>query len=191
MSRTDLTDPRIGALKPRKVAYDVCEARSRAVEVLAAIRLGQPRSRSRGPGPAQRREELRPVAAVRRPFETHQLGAILERRLAERDRYPERSRAWVFPSAKSRSGRIDSSMQHLNGRIGEARGAQFWFDALYRNFIAVAKDELEPPAGLAARLAGCAGPQYATEVGAAKWSMEELRDSAQRIAGRIDELAES
>ena len=91
MSRTDLTDPRIGALKPRKVAYDVrdrklrgfglrvlpsgrkrffvhCqhrgervwkivgdaaaidvrEVRSRAVEVLAAIRLGEDPPRDPG-----------------------------------------------------------------------------------------------------------------------------------------------
>ena len=91
MSRTDLTDPRIGALKPRKVAYDVrdrklrgfglrvlpsgrkrffvhyqhrgeriwkilgdaaaidvCEARSRAVEVIAAIRLGEELPRDPG-----------------------------------------------------------------------------------------------------------------------------------------------
>ena len=55
----------------------------------------------------------------------------------------------------------------------------------------MAEDELELPAGLAARLAGCDGLQYAAGGGAAEWSTEELRDSAQRIADRIDELEES
>ena len=58
---------------------------------------------------------------------TRQLAAILERRFAERERFPEHRRVWVFPSETSRSGRINSSMQHLNARIGEAGGAKFWF----------------------------------------------------------------
>ena len=119
-----------------------------------------------------------------------QPGAILERRMHERVRYSEHTRVRVFPSEAGPSGRL-YRLQHLNGRIGEAGGARFWFDALQRNFIAVAEDELELPAGLAARLAGCAGPQYAAGGGAAEWSIEELRDSAQRIADRIDELEES
>ena len=41
---------------------------------------------------------------------TRQLAAILERRFAERERFPEHSRVWVFPSKTSRSGRINSSM---------------------------------------------------------------------------------
>ena len=55
---------------------------------------------------------------------TRQLAAILERRFAERERLPEHSRVWVFPSETSRSGRINSSMQHLNARIGEAGGGE-------------------------------------------------------------------
>ena len=107
MSRTDLTDPRIGALKPRKVAYDVrdrklrgfglrvlpsgrkrffvhCqhrgervwkivgdaaamdvrEARSRAVEVLAAIRLGE--------DPPRDPDETLFEAVAKAAFERHQ-----------------------------------------------------------------------------------------------------------------------
>ena len=33
-----------------------------------------------------------------------QLVAILQRRFAERDRFPERSRGWVFPSGTAESG---------------------------------------------------------------------------------------
>ena len=114
--------------------------------------------------------------------------AILCRRLAERSRFPERTWAWVFPSMAGSSGRLHR-LQHLNGRIGEAGGARFWFDALHRNFIAVAEDELDLPAGLAARLTGGAGPRDVTAGRAAGWSMDELREGAQRIADRIDELA--
>ena len=55
---------------------------------------------------------------------TRQLSAILERRLAERERFPEPTRPWVFPSDISRSGHLEG-MQHLNARIGEpvARGS--------------------------------------------------------------------
>ena len=120
---------------------------------------------------------------------TRQLGAILERRLAERDRYPEHSRAWVFPSAKSRSGRMDSSMQHLNARIGEAGGAKFWFHALRNCFITVADRELMLPTNLTKRLVNHARPQDVTEGYAADWTMAQLRESAQRIADRIDALA--
>lgn len=123
-----------------------------------------------------------PVPLARQP------GAILEGRADERALFSEHTRAHVFPSEAGPLGRLHR-LQHLNGRIGEAGGARFWFDALHRNFVAVAEDELELPAGLAARLAGSTGLQYATGGGAAEWSMEVLRDDAQRIADRIDELS--
>ena len=117
-----------------------------------------------------------------------QAGAILDRRLAERERSAERTRSWVFPSGAGPSGRLHR-LQHLNGRIGEAGGARFWFDALRRCFAAVADDELALPAGLAARLAGAAPPREVTGAHTAEWTMEELREGAQLIADRIDELA--
>ena len=119
---------------------------------------------------------------------TRQLGEILERRLAERDRFPERSRGWVFPSETSKSGRIHSAMQYLNARIGEAGGAKFWFHALRNCFITVADRELMLPNNLTKRLVNHAKPQDVTEGYAADWTMEQLRESAQRIADRIDEL---
>ena len=117
-----------------------------------------------------------------------QAWAILNRRLAERERFAERTRSWVFPSGAGPSGRLHR-LQHLNGRIGEAGGARFWFDALRRCFVAVADDELALPAGLAARLAGAASPREVTGAHTAEWTMEELREGAQLIADRIDELA--
>ena len=100
---------------------------------------------------------------------TRQLAAILERRFAERERFPEHRRVWVFPSETSRSGRINSSMQHLNARIGEAGGAKFWFHALRNCFITVADRELMLPNNLTKRLVNHARPQDVTEGYAADW----------------------
>ena len=118
---------------------------------------------------------------------TRQLAAILERRFAERERFPEHRRVWVFPSETSRSGRINSSMQHLNARIGEAGGAKFWFHALRNCFITVADRELMLPNNLTKRLVNHARPQDVTEGYAADWTTEQLRERAQRIADRIDQ----
>ncbi len=65
---------------------------------------------------------------------TRQLAEILKRRRAERDDFPERTRAWVFPSATTRAGHVEG-LRHLNARIGEAGGARFWFHALRNCFI--------------------------------------------------------
>ena len=119
-----------------------------------------------------------------------QLTAILERRLAERDRFPERSRGWVFPSETSTSGRI-MTLQQLNARIGEEGGAKFWFHALRNCFITVADRELMLPTSLTKRLVNHARPQDVTEGYASDWTMQQLRDAAQRIADRIDRLIET
>ena len=118
---------------------------------------------------------------------TRQLAAILERRLAERERFPEQSRSWVFPSETNRSGRI-VTLQQLNARIGEAGGAKFWFHALRNCFITVADRELMLPTSLTKRLLNHARPKDVTESYASDWTQEQLRQGAQRIADRIDEL---
>ena len=91
-----------------------------------------------------------------------QLAAILERRLAGRDRFPEQCRVRAFPSETSESGRI-AALQHLNGRIGEAGGARFWFHALRNCFITVADREPMLPTSLTKRLANHARPSDVTE----------------------------
>ena len=116
-----------------------------------------------------------------------QLAAILERRFAEREQFVEEARAWVFPSETSASGHLES-IQHLNARIGEAGGAKFWFHALRNCFITVADRELMLPTSLTKRLVNHAPSQDITEGYAADWTMKQLRDAAQRIADRIDEL---
>ena len=55
-------------------------------------------------------------------------------------------------------------------------------------FIAVAERELMLPPSLTKRLVNRARPGDVTEGYAADWTVEQLRDPAQRIADRVDEL---
>ena len=82
-------------------------------------------------------------------------------------------------------------MQHLNARIGEAGGARFWFHALRNCSITVADREPMLPNSLTKRRVNHARPQDVTESYAADWTMEQLRDAAQKIADRIDEMTEA
>ncbi|MDE0372729.1 MAG: tyrosine-type recombinase/integrase, partial [Rhodospirillales bacterium] len=93
---------------------------------------------------------------------TRQLATILERRLAERERFAVETQGWVFPSQTSASGHLES-IQHLNARIGEAGRARFWFHALRNCFITVADRELMLPTGLTNRLVKHAPPPDVTQ----------------------------
>ena len=121
---------------------------------------------------------------------TRQLNALLIRRRRGRDPDDTRTRPWVFPSSRSASGRIHG-MLHLNARIGEAGGTRFWFHALRNCFITVADRDLMLPASLTKRLVNHARPADVTEGYASDWTMDQIRESAQRIADRIDTLMES
>ena len=74
------------------------------------------------------------------------------------------------------------------GGCHEAGGSKFWFHALRNCFISVADRDLMLPPSLTKRLVNHSRPQDVTEGYAADWTMEQLRDAAQRIADRIDEL---
>ncbi len=71
------------------------------------------------------------------------------------------------------------------GRTGRAR---FWFHGLRNAFITVAEWELMLPRSLTKRLVNHARPNDVTEGYAADWTVEQLREPAQRIAERIDNL---
>ena len=71
-------------------------------------------------------------------------------------------------------------------RIGRAGGAKF--HGLRNAFITVAEWELMLPRSRTKRLVNHARPQDVTEGYAADWTVERLREPAQRIADRIDEL---
>ena len=117
---------------------------------------------------------------------TRQLAAILGRR---RDSAPqgEDLRGWVFPSKTSASGHIEE-LQHFYPLISRAAGTRFWFHGLRNAFITVAERELMLPRSLTKRLVNHARPPDVTEGYAADWTVEQLREPAQRVADRIDEL---
>ena len=119
---------------------------------------------------------------------TRQLAAIFERRRAEAGPPAAAPEGWVFPSSSSASGHLEE-LQHLYGRIGRAAGTKFWFHGLRNAFITVAERELMLPRSLTKRLVNHARHRDVTEGYAADWTVEQLRGPAQRIADRIDELA--
>ncbi|MDE0030302.1 MAG: integrase family protein [Deltaproteobacteria bacterium] len=121
---------------------------------------------------------------------TRQLGKILARRRAEWDTLREQLGDWVFPSRSSESGHVEELHRHYEA-IGRAGGAKFWFHALRNCFITVAERELMLPRSLTKRLVNHARPNDVTEGYAADWTVGQLREPAQRVADRIDELTES
>ena len=118
---------------------------------------------------------------------TRQLGEILARRRAGREAVPEELRGWVFPAPLSASGHVEELHRHYEA-IGRAGGAKFWFHGLRNCFITVAERELMLPRSLTKRLVNHARPGDVTEGYAADWTVEQLREPAQRTADRIDRL---
>ena len=118
---------------------------------------------------------------------TRQLAAILERRLADGAEPGAQQDGWVFPSPRSDAGHV-SDLARFYGEISEKGGARFWFHGLRNAFITVAERELMLPRSLTKRLVNHARPQDVTEGYAADWSVGQLREPAQCIADRIDEL---
>ena len=116
---------------------------------------------------------------------TRQLGEILERRRA--GDVGEELRGWMFPSPASASGHVEELHAHYEA-IGRAGGAKFWFHGMRNAFITVAERELMLPRSLTKRLVNHARPGDVTEGYAADWTVQQLREPAQRVADRIDEL---
>ena len=119
---------------------------------------------------------------------TRQLAAIFERLQSECGGQAAPS-GWLFPSPKkARAGHVADVARFYEG-IGEAAGTRFWFHGLRNAFITVAERELMLPRSLTKRLVNHARPSDVTEGCAADWTVDQLREPAQRIADRIDELA--
>ena len=118
---------------------------------------------------------------------TRQLADVLERRRTATDNLPNALRNWVFPSPTSTTGHVQN-VHHLYRRISKAGGAKFWFHGLRNCFITVAERELMLHPSLTKRLVNHARPNDVTEGYAADWTIEQLREPAQRIADRIEAL---
>ena len=118
---------------------------------------------------------------------TRQLAAIFERRLADGDGPAAQREGWVFPSSRSGASHV-VDLVRFYGDITETGGTRFWFHGLRNAFITVAERELMLPRSLTKRLVNHARPSDVTEGYAADWTIPQLREPAQRIADRIDEL---
>ena len=72
--------------------------------------------------------------------------------------------------------------------ISKAGGENFWFHGLRNNLITVAERELLLPRSLTKRLVNHSRGTDVTEGYEADWTAEQLREPAQRVADRIDDL---
>ena len=127
---------------------------------------------------------VRPSQPPRRGPATRQLSAILDRRRADNG---EALDGWVFPSRISLSGRV-ADLSHMYEAISRTGGEKFRFHGLRNSFITVAEPDLLLPLSLTKRLVNHARPSDVTEGCAADWTIEQLREPAQRIADRIEAL---
>ena len=119
---------------------------------------------------------------------TRQLAAIFERRRAHGGEPSSEAEGWLFPAPrKAASGHV-SHLSQFYPDITKAAGTRFWFHGLRNAFITVAERELMLPRSLTKRLVNHARPPDVTEGYAADWTVEQLREPAQRVADRIDEL---
>ncbi len=119
---------------------------------------------------------------------TRQLAAIFERRRAACAEPGAEPEGWLFPSPRKNGPGHVSQLSRFYRAITGAAGTRFWFHGLRNAFITVAERELMLPRSLTKRLVNHARPGDVTEGYAADWTVEQLREPAQRVADRIDEL---
>ena len=116
---------------------------------------------------------------------TDQLAAVFGRCRARAEGQVQTG--WLFPSPKSASGHLEEVFRFY-APIGKVAGTKFWYHGLRNSFITVAERELLLPRSLTKRLVNHSRGSDVTEGYAADWTAEQLREPAQRVADRIDEL---
>ena len=120
---------------------------------------------------------------------TRQLAAILERLRPDCGGQAAPSEGWLFPSPKkAKSGHV-ADIARFYEDIGDVAGTRFWFHGLRNAFITVAERELMLPRSLTKRLVNHARPSDVTEGYAADWTVDQLRESAQRVVDPASKLA--
>ena len=85
------------------------------------------------------------------------------------------------------SWHVDTLQPH-HAWMARAGRAKLWFHGLQNVLVTVAERELILTRSLIKRLVNQTHPSHATEGYAADRTVEQLREPAQRIADRIDEL---
>ena len=118
---------------------------------------------------------------------TNQLAAILNRRHAPNGNPAPGLSAWVFPSPTGASGHLKDT-KHLNSSISEAGGARFWFKGMRNCYLAVAERDLPLPSSLTCRLLNRTPIGGIAAGHPGDWTIEQLREPAQRMADRIEAL---
>ena len=116
---------------------------------------------------------------------TRQLAAILVRRWKARPSgtQPE----WVFASLSNPEQPLRRPDSYYRA-IARHGGKSFWYHALRNCFVTVATHELKLPESLVKRLVNHRAREDVTQGYATQWTLEQLREPAQRIADRIDAL---
>ncbi len=93
----------------------------------------------------------------------------------------------MFPSPTSASGHLKEA-KHLYQRIPEAGDTKLWFQGMRRCFLAVTARDLLLLSSLPSRLHNRAPIGGIAAGHREDWTIEQLREPAQRIANRIGEL---
>ena len=108
--------------------------------------------------------------------------------LERRRKAPDAVGDWVFPGPAGRGPY--TRVGNWYSRISQVAGSNFWFHGCRNCFITVAIRDLMLPESLVKRLVNHAAPDDVTEGHAAEWRREELCEASQRIADRVESLAE-
>ena len=158
------------------------------VEWFAIIRPGGGRQRRTLGGGVERGilrvEETKTGEPLELPL-ARQLAAVFESRRAEAGGRVEEG--WVFPSLTSATGHL-TALHRYHVDISRAAGTRFWFHGLRNAFITIAERDLMLPRPLTKRLVNHARDDDITEGYAVDWTIEQLREPAQRVADRIEAL---
>ena len=116
---------------------------------------------------------------------TRQLAALLARRWEARPSGAEP--AWVFASPASPEQPLSRPDSYYRAIVRHG-GKPFWCHALRNCFVTVAAHELKLPESLVKRLVNHRTRGNVTQGYATQWTLEQLREPAQRIADRIDAM---
>ena len=127
-------------------------------------------------------DETKGVECLELPV-TRQLAVLLARRWKAT---PSGAR-WVFASPASPEQPLSRPDSYYRAIVRHG-GKPFWHHALRNCFITVAAHELKLPESLVKRLVNHRTRANVTQGYATQWTLEQLREPAQRIADRIDSL---
>jgi len=112
---------------------------------------------------------------------TRQLRTLLARRSEAR----ATGTSWVFSSPANPEQPLSRPDSYYRAIVRHG-GKPFWYHALRNCFVTVAAHELKLPESLVKRLVNHRARGDVTQGYATQWTLEQLREPAQRIADRID-----